>query len=63
MNTLAMSNILSTDVQGKNKATGIKIAAKASSCLKALSSLKAYLRPFQELIAALNARVNPLLPL
>ncbi len=48
---------------GKKKATGANKTNRVSSCLKALSSKKAYTKPHQEFLAACQALVNPRLPL
>lgn len=48
---------------GRKKATGVSKANRLNSCLKALSSIKAYTRPHQEFLAACQALVNPRLPL
>ena len=47
----------------RKRAIGVQIISSVNSCLKALSSLKAYTTPHHEFLAACHALVSPLLPL
>ena len=49
---LPIISIFSTNVAGKNSASGINMILRNNSCLKALSSLKAKLNPEKLLISA-----------
>lgn len=53
----------SIGLTGIHNAIGVSNAKRVSSCLKALSSLKAYTMPHQEFFAACQALVSPRLPL
>ena len=50
-------------LMGRKKARGVSRTNRANSCLKALSSRKAYTNPHQEFLAACQALVNPRFPL